>query len=186
MSGFGGKKAETNEQGGRERLAVSSLEALPSDQPVKYFTSFLENGGSSDMAVDGSGGDIVFQKVFGPDEVAFMEKLVIEIRDSGGSGLGDFGSGPALTNGLLLEVQIGGVIEISLNIKNNSQLITAADVLFEISQFQGSPLIVYDFVFRKPIALNQNDDGDFVRATVRDNLSGIQALQMAFKRWEVV
>lgn len=174
-------------QGGRTRLPVSAIPALPSDQPVRYTTETLEtSGGSSDMTVDGSVTPVVFEKVFGSGEVAFMEKLVLEIRDSGGSALGDFGSGAALDPGILIEVQIGGVIAIVVVIKTNADLISAADLIFEITQFQGSPLLVYNFLFLRSISINQNDNNDFVRVTIRDNLSGIQNLQMAFKRWEVI
>ena len=65
-------------------------------------------------------------------------------------------------------------------------MISAADVVFNIDQFQGSPLLVYNFVFEEPLSLNHNDDNDFIRVTVQDDLSGIQALQMAFKRREVI
>lgn len=173
-------------QGGRNRLAVTSLKALPSDQPVKYLTEFLLDGASPDMTVDGSSTPVVFEKVFSTNEIGFIEKFVIEIRDSGNLGLGDFGSGPALTNGLLIELQIGGATVISFNIKTNSQLLSAADVLFEVDQFQGSALLIYNFVFREPMAINFNDDNDFIRVTVQDDLTGIEGLRMAFKRWEII
>ncbi len=159
---------------------------LPSTRPVKYKTELLVNGGSPDMTVDGSVTPVVFERTFITSEIVFLEKLVLEIRDSGGSGLGDFGSGSALTNGLLIEIQIGGIIEMSVVVKTNGELVSAADIIFEITQFQGSSLLVYNFVFRQPISINHNDDDDFIRVTVQDDLSGIQALQMAFKRWEEI
>ncbi len=165
---------------------VNGPESLPSHRPIKYRTEFLESGGSLDMTVDGSVTPVIFEKIFTTGEIVFIEKLAIEIRDSGGSALGDFGSGPALTNGILIEVQIGGIIEMSINIKTNGELISAADVIFEITQFQGSALLVYNFVFREPLSLNHNNNDDFLRVTIQDDLSGIQDLQMAFKRREVI
>ncbi len=184
--GVANETVEAPNEAGRVRLATLNQKELPSQRPVKYITQFLLDGANSDMNVDGSVTPVVFEKVFGTGEIAFLEKLVIEIRDTGNLGLNDFGSGPALTNGILVEVQIGGVVEISLLIKTNAQMISAADVLFEVDQFQGSALLIYNFIFREPMSLNHNDDDDFIRVTIQDDLTSIEALKMAFKSWEAI
>lgn len=187
MSVFSGKKLELFQQGGRDRLAVSAIDALPSDQPVKYINEFLKNNGSFDMTVNGSlASPIVFEKVFNTGEVGFMEQIILQLRDGGSSKLDDFGSRNGLDNGLLFELKTGGNITSSFNVKTNTDLISAADNIIEIGQFSGAPVIVYTFNFKKNISFNHNDDNDFIRVSIRDNLQSIESLRIAFKRWEVI
>lgn len=182
-----GKIVELIFQGGRTRETISSLEALPSDQPIKYVSEFLKEGENFNMNVLGSlGTPVVFQKVFSTNQIGFMEKIVLQLRDGGKADLDDFGSGPGLTNGLFFEIQTGGQITSSFNVKTNGDLISAADDIFEITQFTGAEITVYTFDFIKNISFNHNDNNDFIRVSIRDDLRAIEGLIIAFKRWEVI
>lgn len=163
-----------------------SKQALPSSRPVKYSTPFLLNGGSQDLRVDGSGGaNIEFIHAPGVGQTLFVQKVVFELRDDGALKLDQFGSLPGLTNGVLAEVRSVGNIVTSTTIKNNGDFISAADIIFALDQFQGSSILVYNVLFAQNITLF-GDKGDFIKLTIRDDLTSLEAFQAAVKFWEVI
>lgn len=182
--GVANETVEAPNEAGRVRLATLNQKELPSQRPIKYKILPFENGGSNDMAVNGSVTPVVFELAPLPGENWFVERITVIMRDSGNLGLGDFGSGAALTNGLLIEFSSQGSIINAPVVKTNQDLLDGSDIFNTISQFSGSNILVYLFIFREPIALD-GDQGDFIRFTVRDNLTGIQILSAALKKWEV-
>lgn len=183
--GGAGETVDAPNEAGRVRLATLNQKELPSQRPVKYVILPFENEGSSDMTVDGSGTPVIF--LLGPaaGEIWFVERVTLLSKDSGNLDLNEFGSGPALSNGLRIEVQSNNVAINDFVFKNNQELINTSDMFLEIDQFTGASLLMYQFIFKETITLF-GDQGDFVRFTVQDNLNGLQVLNTSLKKYEVI
>lgn len=148
----------------------------------------LKNAGSKLMNVNGS----VTPKVFTYSPVsgsAALTKLAVMINSPGTASFTNFGAISALTNGVLIEVVIGGVTTQISNIKDNADLC----VVFNPSQFGssaantlgipigfGSSVAVFvgTLDFPEPMILT---DSDQIQVTIRDNLSTITNFLMGFK-----
>lgn len=168
-----------------DRLKVDAVVALPSDRFVAYESRLLLDVANSDMLVDGSGTPVPYSSGPAVGKLWFVENLKIFIRDDGAFKLDEFGSGPALTTGLLVEARMNGAIETSFTIKNNKDMFVGMDELIEVDQVQGSPLLIISVKFLNPLTL-VGDQGDFIRITVQDDLTNLESLSSSIRKWEVV
>lgn len=185
LVGGDGTLTDVFNQGGRNRIAVSSIKALPSDQPIAYSIPFLLDGAATNMNIDGSGTPVVFTLTPGAGKEFFVEKINLFMRDQGAFKLDEFGSGKALTTGIKLEIKSKGVLQTALIVKNNRELIENIDNLNTFSQIEGNPLFVMSKVFEKPITL-LGDQGDFIKLTIQDDLTFLQEFFSKVKYWEVI
>lgn len=155
------------------------------------FTENLLNAGSKIMNVNGSVTPQIFSySPSGTTTVAILGMTCL-FNDEGTTSLTKFGAITVLTNGLLVESVVDSTTSQITNIKDNSDLCTR----FMFNQFGNSAVLsVLSIVtpvgfgntnnvfigyleFRQPLVLNGSSDS--IKATVRDNLSGIDLLNIS-------
>ena len=157
--------------------ATVSASPVPSTNQV-HFASALFNGSNDSMDVNGSGTAQVFEYENTSGVNEYITHINLTITDGGSMDSSDFGAVGSLSNGLLIEFEISSTDYEYSNPTNNRQLIAAftpsghpggkaEDWLDEDGQFNG------DAILDPPVCLA---DGDKVKATVRDNLTGLNDL----------
>lgn len=157
--------------------------------PLYTFTK-LSNGGSFDMAVDGS----ILNKSFTwtpPDNnIWYINKVVLFICDNGTNAPDDFGSittGGNLTNGLQLIQDVGGTENEIVNLRSNMDLA----LFFKINHnptnsgfLAANEATICESELIPNIQLNGTSDS-FV-AKVRDDLTGINFLRAGIITYRTV
>lgn len=153
---------------------------------VIYSIDYVKNGSSQSLPVNGS--SVPVQFTYTPSDLRFVESLNFFIHDSGTADPEDYGSitGP-LANGLLIEIKSFGTIYTLCNIQTNADIVSffsdSPMAPSSGSQFlNNSDSYAGTINFRRPITINPTF-GDFVRVTVRDNLSGVSYNRIAVKSW---
>lgn len=159
---------------------VLPLDQIPSQTSAQTF--FLMNAGSKLMNVNGSVTPVNFD--FTPASGAYyVEQISFFIQDTGTQGMADFGALAALTNGLLIKTKSNGIENDWQNLKDNIDLAMTfhehAILLAAVSTgfLNSNDFFLGAFQFDNPITLKFSTS-DFFRATVRDNLTGINNLRM--------
>lgn len=155
-----------------------------------YDTGYLKNVNGMAMNVDGSSVPVAFQ--FAPVNGAwFISRLGVMIIDPGTTGPTNFGALAALSNGLKLEIKTNGQVQIVQILKDNVDLTllfshnklslqtldataVPAGWLNRLDYFTG------ELIFENPIVLKAGK-GDYIRATVQDNLTGLETFRMMYK-----
>jgi hypothetical protein len=183
--------AAEQDDDGRWRLLIKaqSTAVAPSEKP-NHFVSFLENGGSREMAIDGSVTSQIFSvgpaagEIWYVYELQFlMADLKVEVRDR----YGDISGG--LTNGLLCESVIGGTPREIFNVVDNKEVAVIFDYEFSSKTQAGlaneDALFVGNLKFDNVIQL-VGDDSDLIRLTVRDDLTGLNSQLMTLKAYEIL
>lgn len=156
--------------------------AIPATQTSYSFLNML-NAGSFAMNVNGSVTPVVFSYAPGPTATIYVETMKFYISDSGNPSEDKFGDLAALTNGVLIEMQSGGVLTTYYNLKDNTDLIVAFRMLPQASNYLPEKNLFGFRDFSTPVKLT-GSTGDFIRATVRDNLTGLNKFRMALGVWE--
>lgn len=144
-------------------------------------TSFL-NGSTKNMNVNGATTPVVYQ--FAASGDVAVTSLSILVSDPGTSAFSSFGSMSALTNGVLIETDISSTSRTLFNLKDNLDIIHAfyrnqfgngaTDTLGAAIGFGDTADVFVGFlILTRPYILA---NGDVIRATVRDNLTGISFL----------
>ena len=157
---------------------------------VVPLTTKLENGGSDDMTVNGSGTPVDF--VDGPPagQVWYMTGVQLVLIDPGTMDPDDFGSIGGLTNGFGFVVEVNST-EYDVNfIFNNKDLATELPdrhifTSIDSGFFTEDDVFIGGMIFNPPIKLD-GDNGDQMIARVRDNLTGISHLEVAMQAWRVI
>lgn len=144
----------------------------------------LLNGLSTNLGVVGSlVSPVVF--TYAPDPGTYYELTSYQmvLADSGGNlgGWNSFVTRAILPNGLLIERVKDGVIDLSVNIKTNFDMLVYATVNFESKTLGNDVVLTVETtpttVFN---AILDGDKGDLIRVTVRDDLSNFeQAIAVA-------
>ncbi len=160
---------------------------IPADN-LTYRSKVLENGGSKSMSVDGSTTSVVFEHAPGAGEVDYIDGVTMLLYDAGNNALNTFGTLTALTNGLRIEMKIGGTVYEVTTVKDNAEFILTFTGAFGT---QGNGGFAPDDAFWGKLDMNRNvtltgDDGDYIRVIVQDNLTTIDTLQSAVLYWEIV
>jgi hypothetical protein len=148
------------------------------DLPSIVVPTYLKNGSAYDLRVNGSVTPQVFTFVPLANEIWYIDKIVATIVDSGTFTLVNFGSLAALTNGVLLEVKSLGTIYVIQNYKTNMELmscnheetISGGGALQTPDSYSGALL------FYSPVKISGIND--FIRVTIRDNLSALDNITM--------
>ncbi len=165
----------------------AGIPIIPADN-LTYKAVPLENAGSKDMAVDGSVTTQYFTHSVAAGEVVYISGITFLIHDAGNNSLTTFGTLPALTNGVKVEMSIGGTNREVANIKDNADIILKFTGAFGT---QGNGGFAPDDAFWGKMDLDRSvtltgDDGDFIRIAIQDDLSSIATLQAAILFWQVV
>jgi len=150
--------------------------------------AYLEtSGGSSEMAVNGSGTPVVFEWNPGSNDVDGLA-LALAAEDATIHFGDKFMGISALANGVLVEVKAGDVTHTLHNIKRTREIAQNA-VPGSLQVYSATPDIL---VARTSLAgLNFKKSGtyvtdDYVRVTIRDNLSLLDHMSILFSGLEVV
>lgn len=173
-----------------DRLKVAA-DIIPTGKVV-HATNYLLNGSSNSMSVNGSSTPVSFTYTVPGGQTWYVQNINLFMIDGGTMDPTDFGSIAGLTNGLLLEASVSGNLYTIGTYKNNVELATLfssssvgnSTTLFGTSGFlETSDIYLGSKVFKPEITLNA---GDYIRVTVRDNLTSIDILNMSISRWRDV
>lgn len=169
----------------------SGIVIIPSASIV-HSDDYCTNAGSKPMNVNGSVTPVNFDYSPASGQTRYVDAIGILISDTSSPDFGEFGSlGSALTNGIQLKIRTNGTEYTMANIQDNT------DISFHFSgQFDGftatnlSWLNEVDFylgfmTFRNALTL-KNSTSDYIRFTVRDNLTAIDQLRGFVKAWRVI
>lgn len=161
--------------------------------------NFKTGGGSKAMNVNGSVTPVVFSYAPGAGELLAMSHITLALKDEGATPFNVFGAlGSALTNGIKIEAVITGTTHLIATIKDNADLCTrftfsqnangAVLSLLGISVPQGfgasNNIFIGSLHFDEPIVV-VGDNGDSIKVTVQDNLTGVDILSMAYRLTEL-
>lgn len=157
-----------------------------------YTISNFIKSGSKSMNVNGSVTPQTF--TYSPGVPAQILGITCILKDEGTCSLTNFGAIAGLTNGLLIQVVIGGVTTTMSTLKDNADLTTR----FGFNQFGSSAVLsvlsivtpvgfgnsnnvfvgYLEFPQSAPVVL---DSADSIQVVIQDNLTNIDLLQMAVK-----
>jgi hypothetical protein len=168
------------------RLQVeANISALPATA-VEYRLVKLLNGTSSAQNVDGSVTPQVFSFSPGTDETWYIEAVTFIFNDNGTANPGDYGCiAGGLTNGVLFEIKSNGVATSGQVIKNNIAVMQlfCEHPISPNSAFLGqSPTYAGIIKVNNPFILKYST-GDYIRATIRDNLTGLNYQEISVRLW---
>lgn len=159
-----------------------------------YKIARLANGGATSLAVNGSVTPQNFDFAPAASETWYMTELHLTMQDSGGNSFDEFanlsgllGGAGTLTNGLLITVKSRGTTLDYVNLKDNGDILLNADVVWipSIAGNIGNDTATTTAIFKFDIPIKlQNSTTDFVRITVRDNISTVDFLRAAAKMWK--
>lgn len=173
------------------RLKVDASVNLTPAEIIRYRILNLLNGSSKNMNVNGSSTPVDFSFAPASGETWYVEGLYLLIADVGTPDLYEFGAlGSALTNGLQLIIKKSETENEAGNLKDNSDIGVMfmdrnSGILIGLGFFNHSDMYAGGIDFKQPILLN-GTNGDKIIFRVRDNLTGLDALQTAVKVWRVV
>jgi len=118
----------------------------------------------------------------------YIETIQIFLADNANFTTGGFGALGALTNGIVIEYQSKGILytldvlqtngDLAMGFADHTQSQVVTALLATDAFFMGVTR------FQNRIALDASF-GDFIRARVRDNLTGLTTLNMRVKVWRV-
>lgn len=155
-----------------------------------YTIDNLLNSGSKSMNVNGSSVNKTFS--FAPSTTYYIYGLTCVFKDDGTTSLNKFGAGTALTHGIDIQVTIAGTTSLITTIKDNSDLCTR----FHWNQFgSGAVLSILGIVTPEGFGASNNifigyidfinaislNSGDLISTVIKDDLTGINVLEMASK-----
>jgi hypothetical protein len=151
----------------------------------KLWNAPLKNGGSANMAVNGSSTPVVFSYSPGNDLDVEIHSMCLIAEFTGTPAIGNKFLADAvgtLTNGLLLEAKDGDVSFSFGTLKRTRDLIEISTPQGGFNIISGTTSLVQIFIFIPPgmrlVKQGAFPNDDFVRATVRDDLRSISYLEM--------
>lgn len=163
----------------------ANISALPAT-PVEYKVVNLLNGSSPDMDVNGSSTPVEFTFHPGTDETWYVERITFIIDDSGSSDPNDYGAiTGSLSNGCLLEIKSNGATIEQANLKNNIgiALSFAEETFVNTTGFMANTDIYRGSIkYLHPYAI-KDSTSDFVKMTIRDNITGLNFQQVQILLW---
>lgn len=166
------------------RLSVNANIQFPE---AVYVISNLLNGSSKAMNVNGATTPVTFQYL-ASGTTYYLESVSFFLADNAAFDSGGFGALAALTNGVVIEYQSKGVLYTLTNLQTNGDLLTTmGDATFGSIQ---SGLLGTDAYITGTSRIQQRIAldpafGDFIRARVRDNITGLTTFNIRVKVWRV-
>ena len=159
------------------RLAPGSTvnigNAIPSD-PSDLVLTFLSDGSSHDMLVDGSSTPVAF--TFGPSasEIwSLQEMLIVFTADDFEFNGASFGPNTLLTNGIVVELVQNSVVTELFNIKQNEDFLRTPGRLPLVNNTGQKDVLSSTFAFGGLVKLDASTS-DIIRVRVRDNLTSVK------------
>jgi len=181
----GTKKVTVTTDGAKERLDVN---ATFSENPFPglSFSSFLENVGSSDMRVDGSGTPVTFTTAPPTGKIWYIHTIDVIIEDTG-MNFTKFGGLTALTNGVDFKVKQNGLSEAALATvnRNGDFYIFANDAFIESST---TDILVAHIRVQINTGTTMkliDSNSDSFSVVVNDNLTSLDVFQVLLRGYEV-
>ena len=168
---------------------------LPSGSKVTIdHNSIKDSGNSSDMNIDGSVTPVNFE--YGPPagEVWFLSAISFIIDDNGTLDGEDFGSivgglPSGGSNGLKVILRLDSSNNTLTNIRTNNEIATFfLDSTYAGDQagFLNSKTAFIGKLKIDPFVTRNGDDGDLLRVTVQNDLSGVMKLSMSATAWRII
>lgn len=170
-----------------DAIAGGNEAIIPADE-INYFTEFVRNGGSRELAVDGSSTPVEFTAGPSGSEKWYLTELVIMIQDGGNLDATDYGSLVSLTNGLLIEHSLDSTDYSITNLQQNLDI----GMTFSSQALEGSSqgflndanLFIGAFRIEPEITLDAANS-DVLKATVRDDLSALTLHRLGYRAWRI-
>jgi hypothetical protein len=167
---------------GDRRLQVEATITRPAASSAFFRGPLEDGGGSDDQVVNGSGTPVVFQLDADPtDDIELTELRIVFSADSFDWDGTSFGRGSALANGILIELDIGGVVtEIDNIVINEDWLILPARSGALVDQVSASAVLAISSELTGVVL--EGGSSDLIRSTIRDNITlgsrGASSLRM--------
>lgn len=143
------------------------------------FPTYLKNAGSVEMNVNAAAVDAPFDLAPADPTILRVERLVLMMRLSAQPLMTQFGTVGALADGLLLEIRdaTGLIRDLTggLPLQSNDDLATFFD--FSVADLGASHTLKAEWRFTRPLRL-EGGLGEFLRCTVRDDLTGITRMRL--------
>jgi hypothetical protein len=175
--------------GSIERLAVTAageIDTIDVPRPGTSFVKFLENAGSRDLNINGSGTPVTFTVSPPSGKIWYIYTVSLLIEDSS-INFSKFGGLAALTNGLDLKVKEGGEVERLLeNFKRNGDFYLFANRI-EL-QSASTDMLQMSFTVREStgtVYQLTNSLSESLKAIVNDNLTGLDRFNILIRGYEV-
>jgi len=159
----------------------SSINPVPSQNTIEQI-EFLLNSGNKNMNVDGSSTPVVFDFSPGAGEVFQIGSICFYMGQAGGLASDKFENISALTTGMLVEIQADGILRTFSNLQSNADL----GVIFFGGSSTGSKSSWEGAATFGATTRIDGDQSDFIRATIRDDLTGVILIQMAVTAAELL
>jgi len=174
---------------GTNRLAVDSVVTSINNVPANNFRFIIDNvktsGGSKYLSVDGSGTPVNFDYTVPAGDIFYIQVLSFIMQDVGTNSLAKFGGLTALTNGVKIEMRIGGTTYLTTIIKTNAELITTFNTGIGVENSLFSATLAGNITFDSPIRM-VGDDGDYLRVIIQDDLEDIGFFESRVQGFEVL
>ena len=180
--------AAEQDEGGKWRLLVAAKSTIEVIQSPHHFVLPLLSGASRQQAVNGSVTPVVYQAGPANGIKWYVYQIELMLSDLKVDTRVKFGDLTGLTNGFLCESLLNATARQIFNISNNQELAVTFD--YQFSSKSDSALANEDALFVGTLGFNNvivlnGTTGDKIRTTVRDNLSGLDSLQLAIKAYEI-
>lgn len=179
-----------------DRLKVSGgIPSLPLNNTI-HVPSYLTNGSSSSMTVDGSSTPVEFTWSPPSSQTWYLQTIEMLLIDPGTMDAGDFGSiSGSLSNGVLVTIRSQGTLYTIVNLQTNADLSllfggggtgSNSGSIFDSAGFlDSSDIFRGSKAFSSPIIL-QNSTSDFVKITIRDNLTSLSHFRASINKYRIV
>lgn len=171
----------------------TAVRAVPTSVKAEnaiYQINPLLNGGSKEMAVDGSVGDVDFTFSPSAGEVLYLESVSLTIEDKGKMDLNAFGAIPAgLANGVLITIQSKATVYDIVNLFDNGDIsnsFVGAATPTSTGWFDTDDAFIGERVFNVGQMVLRGDDSDFFRVRIRDDLSALDFFRSSLILWRVI
>jgi len=171
-----------------ERVSGESILRVNNDYktPFKtsWFQSYLNNGGSIEMAVDGSSSNVVFGYFADTTYDTYITELRLHGQDHGSSMLDFLGISNGLTNGLQLDFKSKNITNVLMNLQTTWDIfvkfVYPSEEFYIIQESASSHFVTAVRKFDNPIVIKKQGTyayDDYVVMRVRDNLTGMDILR---------
>jgi hypothetical protein len=152
---------------------------------AKLWNQALKNGGSSNMAVNGSGTPQIFSLTANASSDFEIQSMCLIAEFTGSVAIGNKFIADAvatLANGLLVEAKVDDEAYSFGNLKRTRDLVEVSQPQGGFNVIAGTTSLLQIFFFIPPhmrlVKTGEFSVDDYVRATVRDNLNGLGYLEI--------
>lgn len=151
-----------------------------------YFSTYLTNGSTINMNVNGATVNVNYDYT-ATETIKYVESLTMYISDNANFDESQFGAVAGLANGVQITYRSKGQVRTLNNLQNNIDIFMS----FRENHFSDvdsgllgtSRLYTGGIRFQQRIALDPSQ-GDYIRVTIRDNLTGLVQLRFVVRVWE--